>query len=315
MSNVTIMGTGMAEGRSDGPGHRQKRRFDGIEVEVTNGDKVLFPRDGYSKEDLIDYYDRMASTILPYMRGRPVTLVRYPDGIDGQHFFQKDASPYFPDWLRRVTVEKKGGTVDHVVCEKAADLVYLANLASITPHVWLSREDRLDRPDRMIIDLDPSDRDFGKVIKAALLLRDELEGRGLPAFVMTTGSRGMHVVVPLDRTSTFDEVRAFARFVAGNVIKGREDILTMQQSKGERGGRLLLDTFRNSYGQTGVAPYAVRAKDGAPVATPLYWNEVEEGTVGPTTYNMGNIGERLERVGDPWRAIDDRPGALGRVVW
>lgn len=287
---------------------------DGIEIELSNQNKVLFPRDGYKKGDLVDYYLKIAPYMLPYMRDRPVTMVRYPDGIDGGKFFQKDASSYFPQWLPRATVQKKGGTVDHVVCEKTADLVYIANLACITPHIWLSRIDMLDRPDRMIIDLDPSGNDFSLVIEAALLLRDALKSHGLAPFPMTTGSRGMHIVSPLDRSATFDEVRGFAKRVAGEVIEGREDRLTLEMTKNERGGRLLLDTFRNSYGQTGVTPYAVRAKDGAPVATPLSWDEVEEGNISPTMYNIKNIFTRLEQSGDPWKKIDASSASVKQAM-
>jgi bifunctional non-homologous end joining protein LigD len=162
----------------------------------------------------------------------------------------------------------------------------------------------------MIIDLDPADTDFNKVTSTALLLKDALEGYGLSTFAMTTGSRGMHVVVPLDRSATFDEVRAFARRVAEGAMTGRKDELTIETSKSERRGRLLIDTYRNSYGQTGVAPYAVRAKDGAPVATPLSWKEVEEGEIGPTMFNIRNIFERLEKVKDPWKAIDETAGSV-----
>jgi bifunctional non-homologous end joining protein LigD len=273
-------------------------------VEVTNGDKILFPRDGYTKLDLVQYYSRISPFMLPYLKGRPVSLIRYPDGIDGHSFFQKDAPSFFPTWVPRLVVGKKGGRVEHVLCEKAADLVYLANLACITPHIWLSRADLLDRPDRMIIDLDPSGPDLGPVIEGAQLLREELDRTGLVPFVMTTGSRGMHVVAPLDRSASFEEARAFARHIAARVMVGREDKLTMETSRERRGGRLLLDTYRNSYGQTGVAPYAVRAKDGAPVATPLNWKEVEEGEIGPTTFNIRNIFKRVKERGDPWRDID-----------
>jgi bifunctional non-homologous end joining protein LigD len=291
---------------------KERRLIQGVEVVITNGDKVLFPRDGYTKDDLVQYYSRIAPIMLPHMRGRPVSMVRYPEGIDGHSFFQKEASSFFPPWLGRVTVEKKGGTVDHVLCEKTADLVYLANLACITPHVWLSRLNDLDRPDRLIMDLDPSGPGFETVIRSALLLRDELDGSGLTPFVMTTGSRGLHVVVPLDGLSTFEETRAFARHLAARIMKGRESELTLKTSKGERDGRLLLDTFRNSYGQTGVAPYAVRARDGAPVATPLSWKEVEKGAIGPTTFNIQNILKRVEENGDPWKGIASRAGPLPR---
>jgi bifunctional non-homologous end joining protein LigD len=289
------------------------RRFGEYEVEITNAEKVLFPRDGLTKGDLIDYYSRISTTILPYMRGRPVTMVRYPDGIDGESFFQKGASPFFPSWLRKVAVPKKGGSLEQVICEKKADLVYLANLACVTPHIWLSREPHLDRPDRMIFDLDPSDDDFAPVRHAALGLRDELDKLGLSTFPMTTGSRGIHVVVPLDGSSTFDQVREFSQTVAGRMAQKEPDKYSLEVAKEWRKGKLLIDTFRNAYAQTGVAPYAVRAKDGAPVATPLEWSEVEAGRIGPRTYNIKNIFDRLEDKGDPMKGIDDRASSLKKA--
>lgn len=290
--------------RPEGP-----RSYGGLKVELSNQNKVLFPRDGFTKGDIVDYYSRISSTMLPHMRGRPVVMVRYPDGLGGEGFFQKDASSYFPDWIRRVTVEKKGGTVDHVVCEKEADLVYLANLACITPHIWLSREGNLDHPDRMILDMDPPGRDFSLVRSAALMARDILEDVGLKPFVMTTGSRGLHVTVPLDREADFDEVRAFAQEVAEQMVR-RDDRFTTERSKADREGRLLVDTFRNSYAQTGVAPYALRAKDGAPVATPLDWKEVEAEWLGPQSFTLANIFERLDSKADPWKEIDRHAGSV-----
>lgn len=284
--------------------------LDGIEVGVSNLDRVLFPRDGLTKGDLIDHYVRVAPAMLPHLRGRPVTMVRHPRGIDGESFFQKNAPRGAPPWLPRAEVPKKDGTVEHVVCEKAADLAYLANLACITPHVWLSRTDALDRPDRLILDMDPGRRDFRVVKEAALLARELLDRAGLPSFVMTTGSRGLHVVVPLDRSAGFDEVRAFAQGVGEEMVR-RDDRFTTERSVEEREGRLLVDTFRNAYAQTGVAPYAVRAKDGAPVAAPLRWEELDDPALGPRSFTVRNILRRLED-GDPWKDIGRRPAALPR---
>ena len=174
-------------------------------------DKVLFPDAGVTKGDVVEHYRRVAARMVPHMKGRPVSMQRFPDGIEGQGFFQKDAPDYFPDWIRRVTVEKKGGTVEHAVCDDAATLVYLANQNCITPHVWLSRADRLNHPDRLIFDLDPSGDDFEQVRFAAGVLRDLLVDLGLVPFPMTTGGRGLHLLVPLDRKSDFDAVRSFAR--------------------------------------------------------------------------------------------------------
>lgn len=181
-------------------------------VELSKTDKVLFPDDGITKGDLIDYYRRIAEIMLPHMEGRPITMHRFPDGIDKEGFYEKEAPDYFPGWIKRVSVEKKeGGKENQVVCENAATLVYLADQACITPHIWLSRVDKLSFPDKMVFDLDPPDNDFEPVRSAALSLKELLEKLGLTASIMTTGSRGLYVVVPLDRSADFDTVRSFAQ--------------------------------------------------------------------------------------------------------
>lgn len=290
------------------------RSFGGITVKLTRQDKVLFPGDDLTKGDLVDYYSRISPTMLPHMRGRPVMLSRYPDGITGEGFYQKEMPDRHPAWLRTVTIRKEGGTLRQMVCEKEADLAYLANLACITPHIWLSREDRLDRPDRLIFDLDPHEQGFDLVRHVALRLRDQLGELGMTAFVMTTGSKGLHVAVPLDRSASFDEARAFAREVASRVAKEGPDSMTLDPSKEGREDRLFIDIYRNAYGQTGVAPYAVRARSGAPVAAPLEWGQVEDGGAGPQSYNIHNVFRRLERSGDPWKEIDDRPASVARAA-
>ena len=177
-------------------------------VKLSNPQKVLFPAAGLTKADLIDYYRRVAPVMLPHLAGRPLSFERYPDGIAAEGFMQKNASDYFPSWIRRVRLAKQDGVVDHVVAEDAATLIYLANQACITFHVWLSRIDRVDHPDRMVLDLDPSDDDFAKVRWAAREARALLEELGLAPFLQVTGSRGLHIWVPLDRSADFDQVRA-----------------------------------------------------------------------------------------------------------
>lgn len=275
--------------------------FGSYTVEVSNAEKVFFPDDGITKGDIVDYYRRVADTMLPYLRGRPVTMHRFPDGITAEGFYQKDAPDYFPGWLARVRVAKDDGTVDHVVCDKAADIVYLANQGCITPHVWLSRTDRVDNPDLLVFDLDPPDDGFETVRFAARATRDLLEELGLVVFVQTTGSRGVHVAAPLDRSEGFDAVRAFARGVAETLAARHPERLTTAQYKDRRKGRLFLDTGRNSYGQTFVAPYAVRPLPGAPVATPIRWDEL--GSVDARSYTVRNIFRRLGQTEDPWRGM------------
>ena len=249
--------------------------IDGHKIALSNTDKILFPKAKVSKGDLIDYYRNVAPTMLPHIAGRPLSFQRYPDGIEAGGFMQKNASDYFPDWIRRAHLAKEDGEVDHVVAEDAATLVYLANQACITLHAGLFRIDRIDHPDMMVLDLDPSDDDFSKVKRAAKDARALLEEVGLTAFVQTTGSRGLHVWVPLDRAASFDEVREIASDLAEALAARRPDERTTEQRKAKRGDRVFLDVARNAYGQTVVAPYSVRARPEASVATPLAWEELE----------------------------------------
>jgi bifunctional non-homologous end joining protein LigD len=281
----------------------EKIEIGGHSIELSNTDKLLFPGDKISKGDVIDYYRRIAEVMLPYLEGRPLTMHRFPDGIEGEGFYQQAVSDYFPKWIEQVKVKKEGGQVSHVVCNDAATLVYLANQACITPHAWLSRQDRLHHPDLMIFDLDPPSDDFAPVREAALALRELLVEVGLEPFVKTTGSRGLHVTVPLDRSRDFDEVRALARQIAGVLVKRQPQRLTDEQRKEKRGQRVFVDTLRNSYGQTAVAPYALRAKPGAPIAVPLAWGELKEGKLHARSFNLKNIFRRVAPRKDPWRGI------------
>jgi len=272
-----------------------------IEVDVSNPDRLLFPRDGYTKADLVDYYRHIAPLMLPLIRDRPVTMMRYPRGIDLKGFFQKNAPRGAPSWLRTEKLPKRDGTVEHVVCEKTADLIYLANMGCITPHVWLSRVDRPHHPDRLVIDLDPGGNDFQLVKETAILARQLLSEDGLKSFVMTTGSRGLHIVAPLDRSADFEAVRSYVQQVAEEMVE-TDPRLTTERLVEEREGRLLVDVFRNSYAQTAVAPYAVRARDGAPVATPLRWEELDDPELGPRSFTMSSI---WKRTGDPWEGFEN----------
>src|SRR5215217_8146977 len=278
-------------------------------VEVSNPGKILYP-DGITKGDLVDYYRRVAKRMLPHLRGRPVAMERYPDGIDGQRIFQKDAPDYFPDWIERVKVHKEGGSLQQVACDQAATLVYLANQACITPHVFLSRADRLDHPDQLIFDLDPAGDDFEEARLAALALRDLLRELELPSFAKTTGGKGLHLTVPLDRRADFDTVRGFARDVADLLAARQPDRLTTEQRKDKRKGRLYLDAMRNAYAQTAVPPYAARARPSATVATPLDWSEVEDRSLRPSSFTIASA---LERTGDPWKDLRRHGRSLSRA--
>ncbi len=272
-------------------------------IEISRPDKALFPC-GITKLDLARYYEQVAGVMLPLLAGRPLNLERYPDGIGRQRIIQQQASDYFPAWIRRAAVPAKGHTVDHVVATEAATLVYLANQACITMHAWLSRADRLDRPDRLIVDLDPSRDDRPQEVKrAALSIGELLREIGLEPWAMGTGSRGYHVVVPLARRAGVDAVREFARELA-RVAAGREpNLFTNEQRKAKREGKILIDVMRNAYAHTAVAPYSVRPRPGAPVAAPLHWEELSERATRADRFTIKNLAARLEREGDPWQGI------------
>jgi bifunctional non-homologous end joining protein LigD len=270
------------------------------DVEITRPEKVLFPDDGISKGELIEYYARIAPRILPHLRDRPLTLERYPNGINTKRFFQKEVSSYFPQWIRTTTVEKVGGTVTHVVCNDTATLVYIANQACVTPHIFLSRCDKVEIPDQLVIDLDPQGDDFDVVKRTASAFKQLLDELTLPAFLKTTGSRGLHVVVPLQRREGYDAVRTFARELAGIVAGQAPKERTMEPLKANRGERVFIDTNRNGYAQLVAPAFAVRARKGAPISFPIDWSELKKKTLKPNEVTIRNAFERLENTRDPW---------------
>ena len=272
-----------------------------ITVRLSNTGKVLLA-DAITKGDLIEYYRAIAHHILPYLRDRPLVMGRYPDGITGEAIVQKNVPRNFPGWVSRAEVKKQGGTVCQVVCDKPATLVFLANQACIELHVFLSRLAALDQPDQLVFDLDPPDAEhFSEARRTALALRVLLEDElGLVAYVKTTGSKGLHVNVPLRTGEHFDAVRDFARRTVKLLVSRDPEHLTTEQRKQARGPRLYLDVMRNAYAQTAVAPYSARARPGAPVATPLHWDELEDRRLAPGQFTIRTIGARLDRVCDPW---------------
>ena len=292
----------------------QTVEIDGHEIALSSQDKLLFPDCGITKGDLVDYYRRIALVALPHWRDRPASLQRFPDGIDAEGFFQKAAPDYFPDWICRERLQKEGGSIEHVLVNDAATAAYLANQGCVTLHLGLSRVDRIDRPDRLVFDLDPSGDDFTAVQNAARRTRCLLDELELPSFVQTTGSRGLHVVVPLDRSADFDAVRAVAHRLATRLAERHPGELTVEQRKAARRGRVFVDYLRNAYGQTAVSPYAVRAKPGAPVATPLDWDEALAKGRSPRDYTIGNIFKRLGQKDDPWAGIAAAAASLDRVA-
>jgi len=282
-------------------------------VEISKPDKELIP--GTTKLDLATHYERVAEVMLPHLRGRPVNMQRFPDGIEKGAFYEKKVPSHFPDWVRTTQVDTADQPQRQVVVADAKTLVYLAQQACITPHTWLSREADLDRPDQLIIDLDPSTGDPGalaKVRRATRLTGELLDDLGLTTYLKTTGSRGYHVLVPLRRDLGFDEVRAFARRIAERLAEAEPDILTVQHRKAKRGDRIFVDVFRNGYGQTAVPPYAVRPRPGAPVATPIEWSELSR--VAPDAHDIRSVRRRLARRSCPWADVQRHAQGLRRAI-
>lgn len=290
------------------------------ELNLTNLDKVLFPATNTSKQitkqALIDYYQAIGPYMLPHLKNRALSLLRFPDGITGKQFFQKNTPDYFPAWIKRVKVGLK--TIDkfdlYTICNNLETLVYLANYVCV-PHIWLSCYDKLDEPNRLIFDLDPaSPKDFEDVRLLALKLHDFLTSLGLKPFALLTGSSGMHVVVPIKRTKNFEQVRLFAKTIAQRLVKQAPDLYTLESKLEKRQDRVFIDILRNSFGATSVAPYAVRDKPGAPVATPITWQAVQASGLSSQKYQITNIFDYLVQTPQPWHDFEKAAVSLTEPI-
>ena len=282
---------------------------------ITHPEKIMFPDDGITKGDLAAYYEAMAPMLLPHIKGRPLTMERYPAGIGKKGFWQKDVSKGFPEWLERVKVPKKDGSVHHPVITDERSLMWVTNQNTITQHVWISRAPDLYYPDVCVFDLDPSREDEPDVLRtAALALRDLLGELGLPTWVKTTGSKGFHIVLSLDGKTKMGDVARFAHVVGTLLTRQHPEYLTQEFSKADRGGRILVDTGRNGYSATFAAAYTVRAKPGAPVSAPCTWDEIEKGSVGPKSFTLRTMKQRIDAVGDLWSGMRKSRRSLTRAV-
>jgi bifunctional non-homologous end joining protein LigD len=281
---------------------------------ITHPDKLLFPSDGITKGELAAYYEAIAPAMLAHLRGRPVTMERFPAGIEAKGFLQKDVVKGFPEWLARIEVPKKGGTVHYPLADDLRSLLWLANQNCITPHVWTSRLPELQRPDLCVFDLDPSQDEQDILRAAALSVRDVLAELGLRSWIKTSGSKGFHIVVPLDGSAGWDTVWRFAHAVGALLVKRDPTHLSQEFIKADREGRILVDTGRNGYGATFAATYAVRAKPGAPVSAPCTWEELEHGGIGPQSFGLRTMADRLAKVGDLWSELDAQQQSLNAAI-
>jgi bifunctional non-homologous end joining protein LigD len=284
-------------------------------VGISHPDKILFPQAGLTKLDLARHYESVAPAMLPYVRQRPLALQAFPNGVEEHGFFMKAVPDYFPDWIDRVTVPKKGGTVTHALANDAATLVYLAGQNVVTAHTWLSRADDPRKPDRLIIDFDPSPGGrFADVRAAAREAGERLRDAGLATYAMITGSRGIHVVCPLKPGPSFTDVHGFARALAERMVEDDPRRLTLEWKKADRGQKIYVDVNRIAYAQHAVAPYGVRARPKAPVAMPIHWDELDDSRLRPDRYTVKNAAARLKSEGDPWKGMMRRARKLPQTA-
>ncbi|HET6936718.1 MAG TPA: non-homologous end-joining DNA ligase, partial [Candidatus Angelobacter sp.] len=280
----------------------------GRRLKFTNLNKIFYPADGYTKRDVINFYASLADLVVPHLAGRPLSLKRYPNGIDSDYFFQKEAATSFPDWLHiePVQVDEKNLT-NFVVCDDKASLLYLANLGCIDQNPWMSRIGSLEHPDFILIDLDPYHCGYDRIVEAAQLVRGKLDAIGLRGYPKTTGGDGMHIYIPLEPRYTYEQSRSFAEILARWVTAERPDLFTTPRTVAAREkGKVYFDYLQNAFSKTISAPYVVRAYPGAPVATPLRWDEVRPG-LKPLQFHIGNVMRRFERVGDLFSAVLTKP--------
>jgi bifunctional non-homologous end joining protein LigD len=289
-------------------------------VRLSNLGKLYWPEDGITKGDLLRYYSDVARTILPHIRDRPFTMKRYPDGWAGKPFFRKDATNYAPAWMKRVPVRvtSRGPTQGARTIEVPAvnddlALLWMVNTGCIECHTWYSRIDKLDRPDWVVFDLDPSDDvGFVETVEVALLVKQALDAFGLASFPKTSGALGLHVLAPIERRHTYDDTRRFAAAVARDIAGTHADIATTEWSKAKRRG-VLIDARQNAKGKTIASVYSVRPMPGAPVSTPLRWEEVTE-KLDPSTYTMDAVLGRLRRHGDLYEGVLKTKQRLGPAL-
>jgi bifunctional non-homologous end joining protein LigD len=287
-------------------------------VKISNPAKVFWPEDGYTKTDLVTYYETVMPWLGPYLKDRPVVLTRYPDGIRGKSFFQKDAPEFVPDWIRTVPIraEDAGRTIDYIVIDDLETLRYVINLGTIPLHLWASRVRRLEHPDWLVLDLDPKGAPFTDVVKVARALRRILDTLELPSFVKTSGQTGLHILLPLGARYAYEQTRTFARLLAALGVEAEPAISTLARPLHARGGKVYIDWGQNGHGQTIVAPFSVRPLPGAPISCPLTWDEVTA-RLDPSHFTIKTAPARLDKMGDPMapvlRGRLDLAAALARI--
>jgi bifunctional non-homologous end joining protein LigD len=289
-------------------------QIEGREIEISNPNKILFPKSKITKQEFVEYYHDIGPIMVEYLKGRALTVQRYPDGINGSFFFQKTAPEYYPKYIDRVRVKEDEDYKKYAIINNVSSLVYIAGQAAIPMHVSSGRKGSLQKPDHVIWDLDPSDDDFEKVRKGAFLIKEFLEMINLQPSLKTTGSKGIHLVVPLIPKRTYTTEKAFSKEVAEIMVKAYPQLFTLEMLKKKRQGRIFLDYLRNQFGHTAVAAYSVRPIEGAPVGCPITWDELKDKSIAPQTFNIRNMRERIEKVGDLWAGFYERGQDLDAAI-
>jgi len=288
------------------------------EVTITNPKKIFWPDEGYTKADLIAYYEAVAPLLLPYLRERPVVLTRYPDGITGKSFFQKDAPEFVPAWVRteRIYSKEAEREIDYFIVNDVETLRYIANLGTIPLHLWSSRLGSLERPDWLILDLDPKGAPFADVVKVARRLHEILDELGLPNYIKTSGATGLHILIPLGARYTHEEARSFGRLLALLGVEAAPESATIARPIRARGDKVYIDFAQNGHGRTIVSPFSVRPLPGAPVSCPLRWDQVTA-RLDPMRFTIKTIPNQFEKMQDPLAPIltgaTDMAAAIARI--
>jgi len=291
-----------------------EKRFANTKARLSNLYKVFWPRERLMKKDMIRYYWRMSDWILPYLKDRPQSLNRFPDGIAGESFFQKDMGNAAPEWAATVKIaDETGKESNYLLCQDTDTLIYMANLGCIEINVWNSAVGRLDKPDYVVFDFDPVDVPFSRVVEAVLATKRVLDEIGAPAFCKTSGSKGMHIYVPIKPVYSFEQALNFAHLVNIVIRQRLPRAVSLERMPGKRKGMIYLDYLQNRRGATMAAPYSLRPRAGATVSTPLDWSEVDS-KLDPGRFNIRTVPKRVEKIGDPWKGLFRHRLDLGKAL-
>lgn len=246
------------------------------DIEISHPDKLIFPKANITKLEMVTYYHNIAEDMLPYLKNRPLTLHRFPDGIEKSGFYQKNTSDYFPDYIQTIKVKTEEGENIQIICNTKKTLVYLANQGTVSFHVWLSSKDKLNKPDKVVFDLDPPENSFERVKEGAKITGDFLRKKGIEPKLMTSGQKGLHVWYKIIRTKTYAELKPILKEMAQELEQRHPDLFTTELRKNKRDDKIFIDYLRNEYAQTSVCPYSVRPNESAGIATPIEWSELKK---------------------------------------